>query len=92
MAERKPIGKKMRFEVFKRDKFTCQYCGRKAPDVILEVDHINESGDAKQVEQVNTDRQPDEESDQDDPTAAMGLVSHLFPFQDGPEGDCGEKR
>lgn len=40
MAERKPIGKKMRFEVFKRDKFTCQYCGRRAPDVVLEVDHI----------------------------------------------------
>lgn len=40
MAERKPIGKKRRFEVFKRDKFTCQYCGRKAPDVVLEVDHI----------------------------------------------------
>lgn len=40
MAERKPIKKKVRFEVFKRDKFTCQYCGRKAPDVILEVDHI----------------------------------------------------
>ena len=30
----------MRFEVFKRDSFTCQYCGRKAPDIILEVDHI----------------------------------------------------
>lgn len=43
MAERKkrkPISKKTRFEVFKRDKFTCQYCGRMAPDVILEVDHI----------------------------------------------------
>ena len=40
MSERKPIGKKKRFEVFKRDKFTCQYCGRKAPDVVLEVDHI----------------------------------------------------
>ena len=40
MAERKPLSKKMRFEVFKRDKFTCQYCGRMAPDVILEVDHI----------------------------------------------------
>ena len=40
MANRKPISKKMRFEVFKRDKFTCQYCGRTAPDVILEVDHI----------------------------------------------------
>ncbi len=29
-----------RFEVFKRDKFTCQYCGKKPPDVTLEVDHI----------------------------------------------------
>jgi hypothetical protein len=41
MAKRKEIPKKIRFEVFKRDKFTCQYCGRMAPDVILEVDHIN---------------------------------------------------
>ncbi len=40
MAERKPISKKTRFEVFKRDRFTCQYCGRMSPDVILEVDHI----------------------------------------------------
>jgi len=34
------VGKSKRFEVFKRDKFTCQYCGRSAPDVVLEVDHI----------------------------------------------------
>jgi len=34
------LSKKLRFEVFKRDSFTCQYCGRKAPDIILEVDHI----------------------------------------------------
>lgn len=40
MAERKAISKALRFEVFKRDHFTCQYCGRMAPDVILEVDHI----------------------------------------------------
>lgn len=40
MANRKPLSKKIRFEVFKRDKFTCQYCGRMSPDVILEVDHI----------------------------------------------------
>lgn len=40
MAERKTIPKKIRFEVFKRDSFTCQYCGRMAPDVVLEVDHI----------------------------------------------------
>jgi hypothetical protein len=41
MAKRKGISKKIRFEVFKRDSFTCQYCGRSAPDVVLEVDHIN---------------------------------------------------
>ncbi len=39
--KRKSISKRIRFEVFKRDKFTCQYCGKKAPDVILEVDHIH---------------------------------------------------
>ena len=31
---------KTRFAVLRRDNFTCQYCGRKAPEVILEVDHI----------------------------------------------------
>lgn len=36
----KGIPPKMRFEVFKRDAFTCQYCGRSAPDVTLEADHI----------------------------------------------------
>ena len=29
-----------RFEVFKRDRFTCTYCGGHPPDVLLEVDHI----------------------------------------------------
>ena len=38
---RKAISKKTRFEVFKRDSFTCQYCGCAAPDVILHIDHIN---------------------------------------------------
>lgn len=37
----KAVSKKIRFEVFKRDKFTCQYCGRSAPDVTLQADHIN---------------------------------------------------
>ena len=31
---------KTRFEVFKRDGFTCAYCGKKPPEAILEVDHI----------------------------------------------------
>lgn len=39
-VKRKALPKKLRFEVFKRDSFTCQYCGRMAPDVVLEVDHI----------------------------------------------------
>lgn len=37
---RKTLGKKARFEVFKRDDFQCQYCGSKAPEVVLQVDHI----------------------------------------------------
>ena len=40
MSNRKSLSKKLRFEVFKRDSFTCQYCGKVAPNVILEVDHI----------------------------------------------------
>lgn len=41
MTERKPMSKKLRFEVFKRDNFTCQYCGQMAPNVLLDVNHIN---------------------------------------------------
>jgi hypothetical protein len=37
---RKQISKRTRFEVFKRDNFTCQYCSAKPPKVPLEVDHI----------------------------------------------------
>lgn len=38
--KRQAISKKVRFEVFKRDKFTCAYCGATAPNVILHIDHI----------------------------------------------------
>jgi len=40
MSNRKPMSKKVRFEIFKRDSFTCQYCGKSAPEVVLHVDHI----------------------------------------------------
>jgi len=38
--KRKAISKKLRFEVFKRDGFTCAYCGQSPPSVVLEIDHI----------------------------------------------------
>lgn len=38
---RRTVSARTRFEILKRDNFTCQYCGRKAPDVTLECDHIH---------------------------------------------------
>lgn len=37
---RKAISKKVRFDVFKRDSFTCQYCGAHPPTAVLHLDHI----------------------------------------------------
>lgn len=34
------ISKRLRFEVFKRDQFTCVYCGKTPPEVTLETDHL----------------------------------------------------
>ena len=34
------MNKTIRFKVFQRDGFICQYCGQKPPKVVLEVDHI----------------------------------------------------
>lgn len=39
-SNRKSFSKKDRFEIFKRDNFTCQYCSIKAPNAVLEIDHI----------------------------------------------------
>lgn len=41
MSERKPISKGRRFDIFKRDSFTCRYCGRRPPEVVLELDHVH---------------------------------------------------
>lgn len=38
--EVRKISNALRFEVFQRDRHTCQYCGRRAPEVELEVDHL----------------------------------------------------
>lgn len=34
------ISKRTRFEVLRRDSYTCRYCGASAPDVKLHVDHV----------------------------------------------------
>ncbi|MCS4277383.1 hypothetical protein M2390_002589 [Mycetocola sp. BIGb0189] len=34
------ITKRTRFEILRRDNYTCQYCGAKAPDVALHIDHV----------------------------------------------------
>lgn len=40
VVHRKQISTRQRFEIFKRDDFTCQYCGAHPPDATLHVDHI----------------------------------------------------
>lgn len=47
------IGKRLRFEVFKRDGFTCQYCGRTPPAVVLHCDHIHPVSDGGKDEVLN---------------------------------------
>lgn len=37
---RKPISKRLRYEILRRDNHTCRYCGGTAPDVTLTVDHV----------------------------------------------------
>lgn len=39
-GKRQSTGKRLRFPVFKREFFTCQYCGAQPPDVVLVCDHI----------------------------------------------------
>jgi len=35
------ISKSVRFEVLRRDGFKCRYCGRRPPEVALEIDHFH---------------------------------------------------
>lgn len=40
MSSRVPISPKLRFTVLLRDDFACRYCGARAPEARLHVDHI----------------------------------------------------
>jgi 5-methylcytosine-specific restriction endonuclease McrA len=35
-----PISARLRFRILVRDRFTCRYCGGKAPEVRVHVDHV----------------------------------------------------
>lgn len=48
-----PLSKKTRFEIFKRDGFTCQYCGQQPPAVKLEVDHIDPQSKGGSDDEIN---------------------------------------
>lgn len=50
---RQPIGPKLRFEILMRDDFTCQYCGAKAPDAALQVDHVIPVADGGPTSRLN---------------------------------------
>jgi len=47
------VSPRARFEIFKRDDFTCRYCGRKSPEVVLEVDHIIPRADGGSDDEMN---------------------------------------
>ena len=53
MADRRALSKSTRFEVFKRDEFTCQYCGQHPPAVVLEIDHVVAVSDGGSDEEHN---------------------------------------
>lgn len=38
--ERRTLTAQLRFAILTRDAYTCRYCGRKPPEVTLEVDHV----------------------------------------------------
>lgn len=44
---------RIRFEVLKRDDFTCKYCGRRSPEVVLQVDHIIAESDGGTDDPIN---------------------------------------
>jgi len=58
--KRKSLGKKLRFEVFKRDGFKCVYCGATPPSVLLHVDHITPAskGGLNEIDNLVTSCEP----------------------------------
>jgi HNH endonuclease len=50
---RKSTGKKLRFEIFKRDGFRCVYCGSTPVQSVLRIDHVIPVADGGETNHVN---------------------------------------
>lgn len=53
MEPTRKLSVRTRFEILKRDEFQCYYCGRRSPDVVLEVDHIKPIADGGSDDPMN---------------------------------------
>jgi hypothetical protein len=53
VSARRGLSKRTRFEVFKRDGFTCIYCGGVPPTSVLEIDHIEPVAEGGGNEETN---------------------------------------
>jgi hypothetical protein len=40
VAQRTAVSKQLRYQILRRDNFACRYCGAKAPEATLTVDHV----------------------------------------------------
>jgi len=59
MTKRKGIPPKMKLKVFKRDNYTCRFCGKSPatyPELVLEVDHIKpvSEGGSNEIDNLQT--------------------------------------
>ena len=52
-SRRGPVSRGLRFDVFRRDRFICRYCGGRPPDVVLELDHVVPVADGGRSEEEN---------------------------------------
>lgn len=78
-SKRKSLGKTLRFEVFKRDYFTCQYCGSQPPAVVLVIDHVVPvaGGGASSIDNLVTSCEPCNQGKSDRP------LGQVIPRTDG---------